>query len=138
VSENTPVGIVLFDGQCGFCDGFVRWLLERDARGALRFAPLQGETAAELRAHHSEIPREHDTVVFVETRGERVSLRSDAVLRILSLVDGPWRHIAILRWIPRILRDLPYRVFVRLRYRVFGRLDACPIPSPEEASRFLA
>jgi predicted DCC family thiol-disulfide oxidoreductase YuxK len=140
VSELHPVGIVLFDGQCVFCDGFVRWLLERDPRGQLRFAPLQGETAAELRARHPEIPREHDTVVFVEAAGAEphVRLRSDAALRIFSLIEGPWRHLAILRWLPHPLRDLPYRLFVRLRYRVFGRFDTCPIPTPDVARRFLA
>ena len=25
----------------------------------------------------------------------------------------------------------------RFRYRIFGRFDACPVPTPEERSRFL-
>ena len=140
MSSESAIGIVLFDGECVFCDGFVRWLLARDPRGRLRFAPLQGETAAELRARHPEIPEAHDTVVFVENRrdGALVRLRSDAALRILSLLESPWRHVWTLRFVPRPLRDLPYRLFVRFRYRIFGRFDTCPIPSEDEASRFLA
>ncbi len=131
---------MLFDGECVFCDGFVRWLLAHDPTGRLRFAPLQGETAAELRIRHPEIPHDHDTVVFVELgdREPRVLLRSDAALRVLSLIESPWRHTNVFRFVPAVLRDLPYRLFVRLRYRLFGRYDTCPIPTPDVAQRFLA
>ena len=140
MSDSSPIGLVLFDGECVFCDGFVQWLLARDPSGRLRFAPLQGETAAELRIRHPEIPQDHDTVVFVELtdREPRVALRSDAALRTLSLVESPWRHANVLRFVPAVLRDLPYRLFVRLRYRLFGRYDTCPIPTPDVAQRFLA
>ena len=139
MGDGSAIGLVLFDGECVFCDGFVQWLLERDPAGRLRFAPLQGETAAELRIRHPEIPHDHDTVVFVELQGRepRVALRSDAAVRVMSLIDSPWRHVAILRFVPRVLRDLPYRLFVRLRYRLFGRYDTCMIPTPDVQERFL-
>ena len=38
--------IVFYDGDCGLCDRFVRWMLRRDRGHHYRFAPLQGETAA--------------------------------------------------------------------------------------------
>jgi len=135
-----PPRLVLFDGVCGFCDRAVRWLLARDPAGRLRFAPLQGEAAAALRARHPEIPGENDTVVYVETvEGvERVFLRSEAVFRLIAQLDGPWRRLAWLRWIPRSIADLGYRLFARIRYRLFGRLDACPVPSPGERARFVA
>jgi predicted DCC family thiol-disulfide oxidoreductase YuxK len=135
-----PDHVLLFDGECGFCDGAVRWLLARDPRRRLHFAPLQGETAAALRARHPEIPRDPDTVVLVERGpgGERVHLRSQAVLRTLALLESPWRHAAWLRVLPRRLLDAGYRAFARRRYRWFGRLDACRVPAPEERARFLA
>ena len=49
---NNPELIVLYDGVCGFCNGSVRWLIEREAGARLHYAPLQGETAAALRARH--------------------------------------------------------------------------------------
>lgn len=127
--------IVLFDGHCGFCDGLVRWLIERDPAARLCFAPLQGETAAELRIRHPDIPQDHETVVFVQQ--DRVYLRSEAAFRLFATLDSPWRHVARLGVLPRVFTDWLYRGFARVRYRIFGRLDACPIPSPEEAARFL-
>jgi predicted DCC family thiol-disulfide oxidoreductase YuxK len=130
-------GVVLFDGVCGFCDAAVRWLLRHDPQGRLRFAPLQGPAAARLRARHPEIPEGLATLVYVEARGERVYLRSEAVFRACAeLPDAPaW--IGWLARLPRGLTDLGYRALARLRYRLFGRLDACRVPGPGERDRML-
>ncbi|MFZ5479328.1 MAG: thiol-disulfide oxidoreductase DCC family protein [Myxococcota bacterium] len=130
-----PPPIVLYDGTCGFCDASVRWLLAHDRAGVFRYAPLQGETAASLRARHPEIPADIDTLVLVE--GDRVSLRSTAVARILARLPSPWRVLGWLRVVPRPLRDLGYRAFAAVRYRVWGRVEACRVPRPEERERFL-
>jgi len=134
-----PPRLVLFDGVCAFCDAAVRWLVARDPGGRFHLAPLQGESAAALRARHRDFPEEGETLVYVEQQGgvERVHLRSDAVLRILAELPGPWRWLAPLRVLPRALRDTLYAAFARIRYRVFGKLDTCRVPSSEERARFL-
>lgn len=131
--------LVLFDGVCAFCDAGVRWLIDRDPEARLRFAPIQGETAAELRARHPTIPRDLETMVLVEREDgqERVYLRSEAVFRTHAAISGGPRWIGWLARLPRPLTDLAYRIFVRLRYRLFGRLDACRVPTPDERGRFL-
>jgi predicted DCC family thiol-disulfide oxidoreductase YuxK len=141
-----PPRLVLFDGVCGFCDRAVRWLIERDPRERLHFAPLQGETAAALRRRHPEIPEDTDTVVYVQIDGrgdcdgdgEHVHLRSAAIFRIAAEITGPWRRLAWLRWLPRPLADAGYRLFAGLRYRLFGKRDACARPLPGERARFVA
>ena len=51
---------------------------------------------------------------------------------------GRWTAVAtILGWIPRPIRDVGYRLVARFRYRLFGRLDTCPIPTASEQNRFL-
>jgi predicted DCC family thiol-disulfide oxidoreductase YuxK len=131
---------VLFDGVCGLCDRSVRWILARDRRGEFRFAPLQGETAAAVRARHPELPDPDETMVLVERPGapdERVRVRSDAALAILARLGWPWRALAALRLLPRFLRDAAYRFVARRRARWFGTLDACRMPTPEQRERFL-
>jgi predicted DCC family thiol-disulfide oxidoreductase YuxK len=138
-SARQPAGIVLFDGVCGFCDAAVRWLLRRDPEGRLRFAPLQGETAARLRARQPGIPEGLGTLVYVveSDGGERVYLRSEAVFRACAAISGSPRWVGILASLPRSLTDFGYRLIAGLRYRVFGRLDACRIPTPHERERML-
>lgn len=131
--------IVLFDGLCGLCDRGVCWLLLHDPQGRLTFAPLQGETAAGLRASHPEIPVEIETLLLVESgpEGERIHFRSDAVLAALRALDPPWRWLAGLRWIPRFLRDAVYRAVAAVRFRIWGRRESCRLPLPGEEDRFL-
>lgn len=135
-----PVGF--FDGECNICDQSVRFLLERDVRHELHYASLQGTTADELRAARPDLPRGVETFVLAEPdprapAGVRVTLRTDGILRTLDLTGGrPWwaRLFALL---PRSVRDLCYRVFTRYRYRLYGRKDACGLPTTEERSLLL-
>jgi len=131
--------LILFDGVCVFCDGAVRFLMERDATGVFHFAPLQGGTAAQLRARHPEISDDIDSIVVVETGGgaERVYQRSESILRVLAELPAPWRWFRVLGVLPRPLLDLLYRAFARIRYRAFGRLDTCRVPSTAERTRIL-
>lgn len=131
-----PPRIVLYDGVCGLCSRTVRWLIRRDPQGHLAFAPLQGETAARLRARHPEIPQTLESVVLVE--GDRVHLRSKAFLYGARWLKRPWRWAYHVRWLPGPVLDLGYRLIARLRYRMFGKVDACELPAPAERARFLA
>jgi predicted DCC family thiol-disulfide oxidoreductase YuxK len=130
-----PPRLVLYDGHCGFCDASVQWLLDHDPEGRLRFAPLQGETAAAVRARGAW-PEGLDSIVFVEG-GERMSWRSTAAVRIASALPWPWRVLAAAWLVPWPLRDIGYRLVAAVRFRIWGRLDACRLPAPDEAARFL-
>lgn len=132
--------MVLYDGDCGFCDHTVQWLLDHDRDGRLVFAPLQGPTAAAVRARQPRWPPGLDSLVLVEVGPggrERVAWYSRAVLGICAYLPWPWRAAALLRILPAPLFDLGYRAFARIRYRVFGRVESCRIPSPAERARFL-
>lgn len=131
-----PRHLVLYDGVCGLCSRAVRFLIARDRDAALRFAPLQGETAARLRAVHPEIPEALESVVFVD--GDRVYLRSKAFLYVSRFLTRPWRWGWYFRWMPAVLLDLGYRVIARVRYRIWGKKETCDLPAPDERARFLA
>jgi predicted DCC family thiol-disulfide oxidoreductase YuxK len=131
--------LLLYDGVCGLCDRTVQFLLARDARGRLAFAPLQGPTAAAARARLG-FPAELSTVVLITDPGtpaERAHLCSDAVLRALEGLGGAWRLAAVLRIVPRALLDPLYGLVARHRYRWFGRFESCRLPDPAQADRFL-
>jgi predicted DCC family thiol-disulfide oxidoreductase YuxK len=135
--ETDAGGIILFDGVCNFCNGWVRFVIRRDPRGQFRFAPLQSQIARDILAPRGLPPETLDTVVLIE--GEKTFTRSTAALRIARRLRFPWPlvyYAAI--WIPRRLRDLAYRFIAARRYRWFGKMGSCPVPSPQAASRFLA
>jgi predicted DCC family thiol-disulfide oxidoreductase YuxK len=127
--------VVLYDGTCGLCHKSVKFILRSEADHELQFAPLQGPTAAELRARHPQIPENVDTVVLVEN--DQVRLRSKAFMYLSRHLRRPWRWGYAFRWVPGFLLDLGYRFIAAIRYRIWGRVDACELPSPEHRVRFL-
>ena len=131
--------VLLYDGLCGFCDGTVQFILQHDRRGALRFATLQGDFARGVIERHPELAGV-DSLVLVERAAsgeERIYVRSEGALQVAKYLGGAWTLARGLRIVPRFLRDLVYDGFARVRYRVFGRYDACPIPSAEQRARFI-
>jgi predicted DCC family thiol-disulfide oxidoreductase YuxK len=133
--------VVFYDGTCGLCDRFVRFLVRRDRSERLRFAPLQGELAARTLKPQGYDPSDLDTVYVAAdwgTDAERVLRRAEAVWHALGQLGGGWRMIAAAgRVLPKPLADRFYDLVARNRYRVFGRFDACPLPPPEWRERFL-
>ncbi|MBA3394331.1 MAG: DUF393 domain-containing protein [Deltaproteobacteria bacterium] len=127
--------LVLYDGTCGLCARSVRWILSHEADHELRFAPLQGETVTALRAKYPAIPEHVDTVVYLD--GTRAHLRSKAFFHMARHFRAPWRWFHALRWAPGFVFDLGYRLIAALRYKLWGRVDSCELPSPENRARFL-
>jgi predicted DCC family thiol-disulfide oxidoreductase YuxK len=134
MTVNVPGPIVLYDGECGLCHHSVKFLSKRD-KGQLYYAPLQGETAAALRAEHPEIPQTLESVVLVDSG--KVRLRSKAFLYGAKYLTRPWRWAYAFRWLPAFLLDLGYRVIARVRYRIWGKFDTCQIPRTEQRTKLL-
>ena len=132
--------VLLYDGLCGFCDGTVQFILKRDRGGTLRFATLQGDFARDVIARHPEVAGV-DSLVLVEpdvaSGRENVYVRSEGALRVARYLGGGWHLARAVAIVPRFLRDRAYDAFARIRYRVFGRYDSCPIPTPEQRARFI-
>ncbi len=129
--------MLFYDGHCALCHGAVKFVLKHDRSGAaFRFAPLQGETfvARVPESARKDLP---DSIVVLPDRGALL-VRSDAFLHILVRLGGGWKILAaVLRVIPRPLRDVVYNFIARVRYRVFGtRSDVCPVVPLELRSRF--
>lgn len=127
--------VVLFDGVCNLCNASVLFIIDRDPGRHFAFAPLQGEGAARLLAEHGYGGAELGSVLLVE--GGRVHARSTAALRIARRLRGAWPLLSALVVVPRPVRDAVYDWIGRNRYRWFGRQEACRIPTPESASRFV-
>lgn len=127
--------IVLFDGECNFCNGAIQFIIKRDRKAYFRFAPLKSSVGKTLLAGRSEL-QNLNSIVLIED-GEYF-IESTAVLRISKKLNGPWRSASILLAIPRIFRDPIYRYFAHYRYRWFGKKEACMIPTADMKSRFLS
>jgi len=132
--------IVLYDGVCGLCNRLVQFILKRDVHDRFRFASLQSDFTETLLKRHGTDSRDLDTFYLVIDHGkpgERVLMRSDAILQVASTLGGIWKLASAGRILPKGLRDGMYRLVARNRYRVFGKHESCLLPSPEHRAKFL-
>ena len=131
-SARREPSLVLYDGQCGFCHGWIRLLVAEDTDGhRFRFAPLQGERAQQALTEE-ERRAVGDTVVVV-TPERRVLSRSEAAIHIGESLGGWWRLPTLAaRLTPRAVRDAAYDAVARVRHRLASPpKEACPIlPKP--------
>ena len=128
---------LFYDGHCGLCHRFVRFVLFEDRSGnAFRFAPLQGATmeASVPEAQREQLP---DSLVL-RTADGRLVTRSSAVIHLLVHLGGSWRILGtVLAAVPAGLRDAAYDAVARIRYRLFRQpSDLCPLVPADVRARF--
>jgi predicted DCC family thiol-disulfide oxidoreductase YuxK len=126
--------LLLYDGTCGLCDRFVQFVLRHDRHRRMRFATLQGRYGDAARRAMPELAGV-DSVVLVTRSGAYV--RSTAALEVMRYLGGVWSLLLAFYILPRPLRDWGYDFIARRRYGIWGRVDACQLPSPENRARFL-
>lgn len=123
-----PEGLVLFDGVCVFCSRWVRFVIARDPAARFRFLPIQsaeGRAVAEGLGIAVDAPETNAVVL-----GGRALFKSDAALGVLGRLPR-WGWVRACALTPRWLRDPIYDLVAGNRYRLFGRTDACMIPTPD-------
>ncbi len=132
--------LVVFDGRCGFCTASVRWLARRDRHDRLRFVAAEDKRVGALLDRHGlgavQFTARPSTLVVM--RRGRALVRSEAVAAALEELPGAWPGVAaVLRAVPRPVRDAGYMAVAGIRHRLGGRLKACPLPTETERGKFL-
>ena len=133
--EGNTSAIIVFDGECVLCSGWVRFLLRHDREARYRFAAMQTPVGRALLTEHGLDPDDPSSFLLLE--GEAAWTDTDAIRRVVTGLGGVWCVAHVLAWIPGRLRDRIYRLVARNRYRWFGRNATCFLPSPEQRARFL-
>jgi len=142
----TGRALMLYDGLCGFCDLTMHWIIQQDAHDRFRFAPQQSAVATSLLERFG-VDREtglaKNSVYMVlnyddEEKTQRLLAQSDVLVHVLLLLGGGWALLGrLLRVAPKFFRDGAYSLTARNRYRIAGRYESCPVPTPAERTKFL-
>ncbi len=126
--------IVMFDGECNFCDSSVQFIIARDPKAYFQFAALQSQVGMELKEKYN-ISNEIDSFILI--KNGQVYKYSDGALEVCKHLKGFWKALSILKAVPRPIRNRVYKYIAKNRYKWFGKKDECMIPSPEVRNRFL-
>jgi len=117
--------IVIYDGSCGMCSSFVRFILKHEKHDRLRFTPLDSDYAMSITEEHfsQEVP---DSIILIDSYN--VYIASNAAIEISKSLRWPYSIIQYLGIIPRPLRDAVYRIIAKYRKRIFDSSpEACKI-----------
>lgn len=134
-APDEPEGLILFDGVCVFCSRWARFVIDRDPERRFSFTAIQSDLGRALADRFGIDPEAPQTNAVIWNG--RIHFKSDAALTVLGQLPST-RWLGALRAAPRFLRDAAYDGIARNRYRIFGRTDACMIPSAEDRDRFRA
>jgi len=127
--------VILFDGVCNLCNGFVQFVISHDKKNKFKFGSLQSDVAKKLLEPFHFPLEELKTIVLIEDG--KIYLRSRAVLKITSQLNGAWKLSALLYIFPSFISDAVYNLISKYRYRIFGKRESCMIPTPEMKAKFI-
>ncbi len=89
-----------------------------DKKRVLRYVSLQ-----------EALPQASDYDTVLLYRRGKVYERSDVWLQFIDMLGG-WYHLfRVITIIPKSLLNKIYDIIARNRYKWFGRMDQCPIPT---------
>ncbi|OJF98723.1 thiol-disulfide oxidoreductase DCC family protein [Pararhizobium antarcticum] len=127
--------ILVFDGECLVCSGWVNVVLRHDRAGRFRFLTAQSPLGEALYRHYGLETRNYETNILIEHGC--AFFKSEGAIRMAAGLGYPFKLSPALRILPRRLRDALYDLVARNRYRIAGRRDRCYVPTAEHTSRFL-
>ena len=127
--------IIIFDGYCVFCTGWVKTVLRHDKRRTFRLMSAQSTIGQALYRHYQLDPIAFKTNILLE-KGTPW-FKSEAVIRMMLTLGMPWSLSRIFQPIPLALRDKLYSFVADRRFKIAGRRDTCYLPSAADKERFI-
>lgn len=126
--------LIIFDGTCNFCDGYINFIIDHDLNNRFQFAPSQSETAKKILSKLDT--KASESIVLI--REGKYFFKSDAVLEISRYLNWGISWITIFSVIPIVIRNLVYDIIAKNRYSLMGKLNECKLPTPELRAKFLS
>ncbi|MEI6020349.1 MAG: DUF393 domain-containing protein [Bacteroidota bacterium] len=133
--------ILLFDGECGFCNRAVLFFLHHENKKIhtrpfkkMHFASLQSPEGIELKKYF-ELDHQIDSIILIKDHS--AFIKSCAVLRLTLYMRGLWPLLSVFVIIPPFLRNIVYHFIAKRRMRLFGKVKQCELLRELDQSRFL-
>ena len=130
--------IFFYDGDCGFCNGTVLFLLDRIAPDQLSFSSMQSDFAKKFFISMNLGPIDLSSSYLYD--GQEVHKDSDAILKSLRLSSNiPIKYLGhTLAIVPKFIRNYFYKLIAinRLTISSVSR-KGCRLLTSEEQKRFI-
>lgn len=128
--------IILFDGVCNLCNSAVQFVIQHDKKDVFRFVALQSEIGQEILNHIGINQMNIDSIILYEP-GVAYYYKSSAALEIAKNLSGFWHLGTIFKIIPTGFSNKIYDYIAKNRYKWFGKMESCMLPTKELQSKFI-
>lgn len=126
--------IVFFDGDCGVCNFWVQWILERDKKDQFMFASLQSEFGQQFLSERGLETKVFNTLYLWKPK-QYYFIKSRAVLQIANILGGIYKLSAVGKIIPGFLSDKAYDMISRNRMKLANQ--KCFLPDQHQKKKFI-
>lgn len=133
ITENKR--IILLDGVCNLCSGFMQFVYKHDNKMIFKFAWLQEKICKDILDWLSLPSDSFETIILIEEN--KPYFKSTAFLKIVRHIRFPWPLLLAGYIVPRFIRDWVYDHVAQRRYKWFGKKDQCLVPTGDVLNRFL-
>lgn len=125
---------VLYDGECGFCNFWVAWILKNDRKDQFLFSALQSEFGQKFLKDRNLEHQSFDTLYLYSPQKFYLT-KSSAALKIASILGGKFAMIRYLKIFPEFIRDRVYDIISKNRQKISAA--KCYLPTAKEREKFI-
>ena len=113
--------IVLYDGDCQFCNKWVCFAKSKLQKSKISFLPFNSSKAINIIKNYKIVNQ--DSVVYI--KDNVVCLKSRAVLKICRQLKFPYNLLYFLTILPAFLLDLCYNFVAKRRFSFNSNKQCC-------------
>ncbi|MDO5615049.1 MAG: DUF393 domain-containing protein [Cruoricaptor ignavus] len=125
---------VFYDGDCGFCNRWIQWVLKNDRKDEFRFASLQSNFGQQF-LYERGLDRKNLDTIYLWKPGGFYLVKSQAVKQIAKILGGKYKIAAILFFLPTTLSDFIYDKVAKNRMKLSENI--CPLPNEKDRKKFM-
>lgn len=125
--------IVIFDGECNFCNATIQFILKHEKKSELLFCSLQSETGKEIQ----DFFKLSDAASVLLIEKNNIYTKSTAALKITTYLRGGLPLLYFFIIVPLFIRNSIYNYIAKNRYKWFGKRDTCMTPNNQIKHRFI-
>ncbi|WP_210150817.1 thiol-disulfide oxidoreductase DCC family protein [Chryseobacterium scophthalmum] len=126
--------IVFFDGECGVCNFWVQWILERDQKDQFMFASLQSDFGQKFLSERGLETQQFNTLYLWKPH-QYYLIKSKAVLKIANILGGIYNLSVIGKLIPTFISDKIYNKISENRMKLSAQ--KCFLPDQHQKKKFI-
>lgn len=133
VTKERPV--LLFDGICNLCTGFVYFTVKRDTEDQFLFVRAQSKLGKKILTFYNQPLIDYESNILIYHG--KAYFKSDAFLNTTKFLRWPWPLWRFGLIFHKGFRDWLYDRIAQNRYKLFGKKEKCMVPTPQISKRFL-